>query len=82
MKMKNKRARNPGKGEDLGSDYTWVLQSQRVDPQERLEDAKYDMDNSGDGLGTRHAYFEKAQEMKEVLSRSSSWDLEGSNKDR
>ena len=27
MKMKNKRARNPGKGEDLGSDYTWVLQS-------------------------------------------------------
>ena len=44
---------------DLGSDRTWILQSQEVDPQGRLEDAEWDMDSSGGGLGTRHDYFEK-----------------------
>ena len=44
-------------------------------PWKKSENAKYNVDNSEDGLGTTHAYFEKGkkgEKLLEVLSKSSS----------
>lgn len=34
------------------------------------------------GLGTRHAYFEKGQKTRDILSKSSFRDLESSDRDK
>ena len=74
--------KKPGKGEDLGLGCGWVLHSQEVGPQGSLKDAEQDVNSSGGGLGTRRAYFEEEEKTREVLSKSSSQDAEGSDKDK
>lgn len=40
------------------------------------------MDSSSDGLGIRQVSFKEEEKMREVLSKSNSWDAEGSDRDK